>query len=67
MAAEQTGEALTGILGLSTIAPAIGGIFAIIIMARYPVTREIYDKIVKAAIDKKAGKEVDETPFKHCL
>lgn len=67
MAVEQTGEALMGILGLSTIAPAIGGIFAIIIMARYPVTRELYDKIVKATIDKKAGKEVDETPFKHCL
>lgn len=67
MAAEQTTGALTGICGLSTLAPAISCLFAVIIMAKYPVTKEIYDQIVAAVAHKKEGKEIDETPFRHCL
>lgn len=64
---QQSAETLRGICGICTLAPLAGNIIAVLIMARYPISREAYDKIVAAIADKKAGKEIDETPFKHCL
>ena len=67
MADVQTDAALSGILGLCTLVPAAGALLAIILMAKYPVTPEKYELILQAVKDKKAGKEVDETPFADCL
>ncbi len=67
MAEVQTDTALLGINGASTLSMAIAAIVAMICMAKYPVGKKEYDLIVKAVEDKKAGKVVDETPFKHCL
>ena len=36
-------------------------------MSRYPVNPKEYDLILQAIEDKKAGREVDESGFKHCL
>ncbi|MDO4176387.1 MAG: glycoside-pentoside-hexuronide (GPH):cation symporter [Bacillota bacterium] len=67
MAEVQTEGALTGILGLCTLLPAASALIAMIILSKYPVGPKEYDMIVQANEDKKAGKPVDETPFKHCL
>ena len=63
----QTPEALKGICMLCTLAPAICGIIAMGIMAKYPVTRKSYDALVEAIELRKQGKEVDEEPFRNLL
>ena len=67
MAVEQTDNALRGICGLSCLAPAISCILAALIMVKYPVTREAYEKILEAVANRKMGRTVNEEPFKKCL
>ena len=67
MAEVQTHSAETGILGLCTLLPAASAVIAILLMSRYPVNPKEYDLILQAIEDKKAGREVDESGFKHCL
>ena len=66
-AAEQTPQALSGILSLSTLLPALGALLMLLLMAGYPIRRKEYDLILQANEDKKAGRPVDESGFKNCL
>lgn len=67
MADVQTHAAETGILGLCTLLPAASAVIAILLMSRYPVNPKEYNLILQAIEDKRAGREVDESGFKHCL
>lgn len=64
---QQTEGALRGICALCTLAPVVGCVVAVLFMLKYPIDKNAYDAIITAIADKKAGKEVDETPFKNCL
>lgn len=67
MALEQTAGALRGISGCSTLGVAVSGVIGILLMMKYPIGKKEYDLILQANEDKKAGKAVDETAFRHCL
>jgi len=67
MVESQTEAALNGILGLCTLLPAFGAVIAILFMLKYPIGPKEYDLIVEAVKDRKAGREVDESGFRHCL
>ncbi len=39
-------------------------ILSIVMMARYPVTKEMYNRVLSALEQRKRGEEIDMEPFK---
>ena len=67
LAAEQTDQALQGMLALGTIIPAVLFIIAYIILIRYPVSKKRFETLCVAIEKRKAGEEYSEDEFKAVL
>ena len=47
-----------------TLIPVLFMILSIVMMARYPVTKEMYNRVLSALEQRKRGEEIDMEPFK---
>ena len=64
---EQPTSVLTGISAIATLSLVVFCVVGILIMLRYPVTKQKYDALVNAVQEKKEGKTVDESAFSDIL
>jgi GPH family glycoside/pentoside/hexuronide:cation symporter len=66
-AAEQTGEAIKGLIGLYTWIPAVLILLSVLCVIRYPLTQEKHAAILKALDQRKKGEACDTTAFEDLL
>jgi len=66
-AASVTEFTAKGIWSLGTIFPAIFVAISMIFLAKYNLTRKDFDEVKKAINDRKEGKEIDMSKFKHLI
>ena len=63
----ESADTMHGLLTITTIVPAAVILISLVMLTRYKLTKEKFDKVKAAIEDKKAGKEVDMTQFKDLI
>ncbi|MDR0518549.1 MAG: glycoside-pentoside-hexuronide (GPH):cation symporter [Clostridiales Family XIII bacterium] len=66
-ASEQSGEAISGLIGLYTWIPAVLILVSIICVAVYPLTQKKHSALLKAIQQRKAGEAYDTEEFKDLI
>ncbi len=63
----ESAETIHGILGITTLIPAAIVFVSLLLLTRYKMTQEKFEKVKAAIEEKKAGKQVDLTQFKDLI